>query len=187
MVVWNVSHPLVPTPQRRSAGKRDVWMPSIIMLSGDATDFCENGKWVMIGTEWKGIVLDGCWYRLLFLIGFAVSMLVSIQNWVMAADGSPFEELFKASLKCILPTFGIRVVRATKEGSVYLVSSKDVFVNLPTGFGKSLIYQLALLVDEKMSRHEWKNQTAIVLVISPLAPLRLRTSAQGRKMPTFRK
>ena len=33
-----------------------------------------------------------------------------------------------------------------KMALFYLLSGKEVSVNLPTGFGKSLIYQLALLV-----------------------------------------
>ena len=99
-------------------------------------------------------------------------MLVSIQNSAMAADGSRFEELFEASLKSILPRFGItELYEQQKEALFYLVSGKDVFVNLPTGFGKSLIYQLAPLVVEEISRCEGRNRTAIVLVISPLVSL----------------
>lgn len=96
-------------------------------------------------------------------------MLVSIQNSAMAAQ---CEELFEASLRIILPKFGIiELYEQQKQALFYLVSGKDVFANLPTGFGKSLIYQLAPFVVEQMSRKEGKNRTAIVLVISPLVSL----------------
>ena len=58
-----------------------------------------------------------------------------------------------------------------KQALFHLVSGNDVFVNLPTGYGKSLIYQLAPFVVEEVSRKEGKNRTAIVLVISPLVSL----------------
>jgi len=42
-----------------------------------------------------------------------------------------------------------------------------VFAVLPTGFGKSLIYQLAPMVDKKMGR----NENPVVIVVSPLVTL----------------
>ena len=46
------------------------------------------------------------------------------------------------------------------------LQGRDVFGYLPTGFGKSLIYQLAPLVLEQMGR-----ERPIVIVISPLVAL----------------
>ena len=46
-----------------------------------------------------------------------------------------------------------------------------MFVNLPTGFGKSLIYQLAPLIVEEMSRLGGKIRSVIILLISPLVSL----------------
>ncbi|XP_076146136.1 putative ATP-dependent DNA helicase Q1 [Alosa pseudoharengus] len=47
------------------------------------------------------------------------------------------------------------------------VEKKDVFGVLPTGFGKSLIYQLAPLVAKKMGH----NENPLVIVVSPLVAL----------------
>ncbi|ROL28095.1 ATP-dependent DNA helicase Q-like 3 [Anabarilius grahami] len=47
------------------------------------------------------------------------------------------------------------------------VDGKDVFAVLPTGFGKSLIYQLAPMVAKKMGR----NENPVVIVVSPLVAL----------------
>ena len=46
-----------------------------------------------------------------------------------------------------------------------------MFVNLPTGFGKLLIYQLAPSIVEEMSRLGVKIRSAIILAISPLVSL----------------
>ena len=46
-----------------------------------------------------------------------------------------------------------------------------MFVNLPTGFGKLLIYQLAPSIVAEMSRIGGKIRSAVILVISPLVSL----------------
>ena len=46
-----------------------------------------------------------------------------------------------------------------------------MFVNLPTGFGKLPIYQLAPSIVEEMSRLDGKICSAIILVISCLVSL----------------
>ena len=46
-----------------------------------------------------------------------------------------------------------------------------MFVNLPTGVGKSLIYQLAPSIVGEMPRLDGKIRSAIILVISPLVSL----------------
>ena len=90
----------------------------------------------------------------------------------MAASGSQRAECFESSLRSVLPKFGLReLYNEQMQALYYLVSGNDVFANLPTGFGKSLIYQLAPFVVEEMSRREGKPRTAIVLVISPLVSL----------------
>ena len=83
----------------------------------------------------------------------------------MAADT---RDDFKA-----IPRFGlIELKNEQKKALFYLLSGKDVFVNHPTGFGKSLIYQLSPLVAEELSRrHYGNNRSGIVLVISPLVSL----------------
>ena len=95
----------------------------------------------------------------------------------MAADTrDDFKAVFETSLQSILPRFGLTELKNEQEKALfYLLSGKDVFVNLPTGFGKSLIYQLSPLVAEELSkRHYYPNgniRSGIVLVISPLVSL----------------
>jgi len=94
----------------------------------------------------------------------------------MAGDTqNDFKAIFETSLQSILPRFGLTELKdEQKKALFYLLSGKDVFVNLPTGFGKSLIYQLSPLVAEELSRRHYQKgniRSGIVLVISPLVSL----------------
>jgi bloom syndrome protein len=51
---------------------------------------------------------------------------------------------------------------------VFMNQKRDIFVNLPTGYGKSLIYQALPLCFDVLNRRESKNT---VVVISPLINL----------------
>ena len=52
------------------------------------------------------------------------------------------------------------------------MSRKDVLVNLPTGFGKSLIFQIAPVVHAELSKvNNTFVATPVVIVISPLVSL----------------
>lgn len=91
----------------------------------------------------------------------------------MAADTrDDFKAIFETSLQSILPRFGLTELKnEQKKALFYLLSGKDVLVNLPKGFGKSLIYQLSPMVAEELSRSHYQNgnnRSGIVLVISPL-------------------
>ena len=82
------------------------------------------------------------------------------------------DEKFESSLKAVLPKFGVTELCAEQKQALWhLISWRDVFVNLPTGFGKSLIYQLAPLIVEEMSPLGGKIHSAVILVISSLVSL----------------
>ena len=74
----------------------------------------------------------------------------------MAADTrEDFSSLFESSLQSISPRFGVKELKDEQKAALfYVLSGKEVFVNLPTGFGKSLIYQLAPLVAEELSQRQ---------------------------------
>lgn len=70
----------------------------------------------------------------------------------------------------VCEVFGIESLNKHQEDAIkYVVEEKkDVFVNLPTGFGKSLIYQALPLVYSCLQSTFEKN---IIVVISPLTSL----------------
>ena len=89
----------------------------------------------------------------------------------MAADTrEDFNSVFESNLQSVLPRFGVKELKDEQKAAlVYVLSGKDLFVSLSTGFGKSLIYQLAPLVAEELfQRQNGNTRTAIVSVISPL-------------------
>ena len=51
------------------------------------------------------------------------------------------------------------------------VKGKDVVVNLPTGYGKSLIYSLCALVCDNLRNVKSKKERSMLLLISPLTAL----------------
>lgn len=75
------------------------------------------------------------------------------------------EEAFDA----VSETFQISSLNAHQKSGIraILQEKKDVFVNLPTGFGKSLLYQALPLVFDVTS----KEPGHIVIVVSPLISL----------------
>ena len=82
----------------------------------------------------------------------------------MAASSERVDESIKTVLKKIpsitsLKSEQLNALKAFLQG-------RDVFGFLPTGFGKSLIYQLAPLVLEEMGQEK-----PIIIVVSPLVAL----------------
>ena len=67
----------------------------------------------------------------------------------------------------VFEKFCIRELNALqKEAIIQFEKQRDVFINLPTGFGKSLIYQALPLVFDAMH-----GEGHIVVVVSPLVSL----------------
>ncbi len=56
-----------------------------------------------------------------------------------------------------------------EECLVHILNGGDVVALLPTGFGKSLIYQLLPIVSEKLGRP--KSGKVIIVIVSPLVAL----------------
>lgn len=66
------------------------------------------------------------------------------------------QRLFESALSAILEelNLGFSLKDEQKEALESFVLKKDVFAVLPTGYGKSLIYQLAPLVAKRMELSE---------------------------------
>ena len=65
---------------------------------------------------------------------------MSLHNMSLTGDG------LSEVLQSILPVFDINSLRSEQEMALYaFLTVKDVFVNLPTGSEKSIIYQLTPL------------------------------------------
>ena len=79
------------------------------------------------------------------------------------------EECSKAVLD-ICPRFKVDKLYAQQEDALFqfICQRKDVFVNLPTGYGKSVIFQMAPFVASKLPNF---SPNSIVVVISPLVTL----------------
>ena len=63
-----------------------------------------------------------------------------------------------------------------KQAVKAFVKGKDVFISLPTGYGKSLCYALLPLIFDK--RREMVERRSIVMVVSPLIALMKDQSAK---------
>ena len=75
---------------------------------------------------------------------------------------------FKRAIEDVKSLFFVDILKKEQEEALFnFVSKKDVFVNLPTGFGKSLIYQMTPMVVKQLGLC----MNPIILVISPLVSL----------------
>ena len=75
---------------------------------------------------------------------------------------------FVRAVDKVKQVFGIECMKQQQLEALYkFVCRRDVFVNLPTGFGKSLIYQMAPFVVKECNICE----NPIVIIVSPLVTL----------------
>ncbi len=80
-------------------------------------------------------------------------------------------ESFNNACKIVIKTFGLDSFHARQVVSIReLLHGKDVFVNLPTGSGKSLIFQSFPIVVDYL-RGKCPDDHSIVVVVSPLVSL----------------
>ena len=87
----------------------------------------------------------------------------------------PSLESFRLCVQSICPKFNVSSLKESQFQALYsFICGEEVFVNLPTGSGKSLIFQLAPLV------HTWMHYRREIYVISMefLAANRRRLSSR---------
>ena len=99
-------------------------------------------------------------------------------------DELDFEQALSFAL-CKLENKDFTLKAQQKEAVKHVWEGKDVFVLLPTGFGKSIIYEvLPFLFDYKLGRMHGQTKS-LVIVVSPLVSLMadqvssLKSSSQG--------
>lgn len=80
---------------------------------------------------------------------------------------------FQKAVSDVCSTFGVQKLYPQQEKALSeFLNGSDVFVNLPTGYGKSLIYKMAPLVANELSKqHSRFPNESIVVIISPLVAL----------------
>ena len=80
---------------------------------------------------------------------------------------------FDAAVKKACQVFGVEKLFPEQFKALKaFVDRNDVFLNLPTGFGKSLVFQMAPIVHAELSEtHDGFSANPIVVVISPLVSL----------------
>ena len=104
--------------------------------------------------------------------------------WKMA---SKLEDLFHEAIKFSLKKLGRPDLELKREQFEAIraacVERKDVLAVLPTGFGKSLIYQiLPAIFDFLRSRRDKQEENSVIIVVSPLNAL---MKGQLRKLEGF--
>ncbi|CAB3980294.1 THAP domain-containing 9 [Paramuricea clavata] len=88
------------------------------------------------------------------------------------------EGIVEAIATSVLAQFNYRLLKTKQETCIkkLVVDCEDVFAVLPTGYGKSLIYQILPLVFTEMDVLEYGqcNDTHTVIVVSPLEYIRVQ-------------
>ena len=88
------------------------------------------------------------------IIIHTVKILTKI-NMTASSNGfaQPSMEVFRQSVQSICPMFLVPSLHESQLQALYrFICGEDVFVNLPTGYDKSLIFQMAPLV------HAWMHE-----------------------------
>ena len=94
---------------------------------------------------------------------------------------------FEQAIKNACNVFGVPNLFAEQREAIkaFVVDRKDALLNLPTGFGKSLVYQMAPLVYSHAGIGATSVSSPIIVVISPLVSLMedQRTKLQSLNIP----
>ena len=82
----------------------------------------------------------------------------------------PSLETFRLCVQSVCPMFNVSSLKESQFQALYsFICGEEVFVNLPTGSGKSLIFQMAPLVHmwmhENVSAIHWKKNPVIIIII----------------------
>ncbi|KAK7912488.1 hypothetical protein WMY93_012699 [Mugilogobius chulae] len=88
------------------------------------------------------------------------------------------ERIFEAALSAVLNEVDMILKKPQETALKAFLLGNDVSAVLPTGFGKSLIYQLAPLVAKKMDT----NSNPVVVVVSPLVALMEQQVKEASKL-----
>ena len=103
--------------------------------------------------------------------------IITRSNMAARSDSLPRPswERFCQCVQSVCKVFNVSTLRERQLQALYsFVKGEDVFVNLPTGYGKSLIFQMAPLVHmwmhDNVTIGSWKKEP-IILIISPLLAL----------------
>ena len=80
---------------------------------------------------------------------------------------------FQGAVQKACHVFGVEKLFPEQENALKaFISREDVLLNLPTGFGKSLVFQMAPLVHAELSKFNHRfTANPVIIVISPLASL----------------
>ena len=80
------------------------------------------------------------------------------------------ESCLQSAFRKVCERFGIQRLNREQEEAIrsIVLDKKDVFVNLPTGFGKSMIFQG---LPEVFSSLQPERERNVVVVVSPLVSL----------------
>ena len=100
-----------------------------------------------------------------------------LQTKKKADDGSEFERAFLGAVQFALDSgfTNILELKPVQEALVHFIKRKDVFAVLPTGCGKSLIFQIVLRVCTYLHDRGFNYPNAAVLVVvCPLTAWKLK-------------
>ena len=87
----------------------------------------------------------------------------------MAVAGIP---LCAKAFKEAVSNLGLTKLQPEQENALFrFLSRENVFVNLPTSYGKSIIFQIAPLVASELSKSCTQFEAHCIIVISPLVAL----------------
>ena len=84
-------------------------------------------------------------------------------------------DVFRLCIQSVCPMFNVLSLKEGQFQALYsFICGEEVFVNLPTGSGKSLIFQMVPLIHmcmhENVSAIHWK-KNPVIIIISPLLAL----------------
>ena len=123
--------------------------------------------------SWRNVLLEYCLCRLwvtngLKLLRAYIYIFSSVLSWRLHTVNVMDLSSLESTVVIAAEELGYQLREQQKLAVLEFLRGRDVFVSLPTGFGKSLCYTLLPPIFDKVRKVEKKS---IVLVVSPLTAL----------------